>query len=146
MSAEIVREFIDANILVYAFDTSAGAKHATAAALLQRLWDAGGGHLSIQVLQEFYVTITTKVPKPMTGDEAADRIRDFEAWTVFRPALSDVLAAIELQQKAQLSFWDAMIVQAAAESGCTLLWTEDLNDGQNVRGVRVRNPFTTSKA
>ena len=136
------REFVDANILVYAFDAAAGPKQAVAQQLLQRLWDQGGGFLSVQVLQEFFVAVTRKVSHPLSAAEAADRIRDFVVWKVFSPTINDVLAAIRLQEQAQLSFWDAMVVTAAAELGCGVLWTEDLNDGQLVQGVRIRNPFT----
>jgi predicted nucleic acid-binding protein len=141
MSADSAREFVDANVLVYAFDTSAAAKKTAAEQLVARLWQTGSGCLSVQVLQEFFVTVTRKVAKPLSIDDAAERVREFAAWRVFTPTTGDVLAAIALQQKAKLNFWDAMIVQAAAESGCDLLWSEDLNDGQVVRGVRIRNPF-----
>ena len=141
MSAEL-GEFVDANVLVYAFDASAAAKQAAAERLLSRLWDTGTGCLSIQVLQEFFVTVTRKVAQPLSIDEAADRIREFATWKIFAPTEDDVLAAIALQKQAVLNFWDAMVVEAAAESGCDVLWTEDLNDGQLLRGVRIRNPFT----
>jgi predicted nucleic acid-binding protein len=68
-------------------------------------------------------------------------VREFAAWSVFAPAPEDVLAAIDLHTQAKIGFWDAMVVLAAAESGCDVLWTEDLNDGQALRGVRIRNPF-----
>ena len=141
MSGDVAREFVDANILVYAFDASAGTKQAAARQLLERFWASGCGCLSVQVLQEFFVTVTRKVPQPLPVDEAAGRVREFAAWKVFTPTAEDVLAAIALQQ-AHLNFWDAMVVQAASELGCDLLWTEDLNDGQLLRGVRIRNPFT----
>lgn len=141
MSAETSKEFVDANVLVYAFDASAGSKHTAARGLLERLWETGVGCVSVQVLQEFFVTVTRKVAKPLSVDEAADRIREFALWKVFAPTADDVLGAIEIQKHATIGFWDAMVVRAAAESGCDLLWTEDLNDGQLLRGVRVRNPF-----
>jgi predicted nucleic acid-binding protein len=142
MSADRVREFVDANVLVYAFDSSAGVKQEAAAELLTRLWDSGAGCLSVQVLQEFFVTVTRKVPHPLSIDEAVDRIREFATWKIFSPVAEDVLAAIVLHKQAKLSFWDAMVVQAAAQAGCDILWTEDLSDGQLVRGVRIRNPFS----
>lgn len=142
MNADPVREFIDANVLVYAFDSSAGAKQIAAAELIARLWESGAGCLSVQVLQEFFVTVTRKVPRPLSVDEAADRIREFATWKVFAPTAEDVLHAIVLHKQAKLSFWDSMVLQAAAQSGCDVLWTEDLSDGQLVRGVRVRNPFS----
>lgn len=141
MSAEAPREFVDTNILVYAFDRSAGDKQARAEALLSRLWTSQTGCLSVQVLQEFFVVVTGKVPRPLPVAIAAERVREFAAWLVFAPTAADVLAAIALQQEAKLSFWDAMIAHAASESGCETLWSEDLKDGQAVRGVHIRNPF-----
>lgn len=141
MSAEAAREFVDANVLVYAFDASAGRKKAAAEQLLAKLWQAGRGCLSVQVLQEFFVTVTGKVAEPISVDEVADRIREFSAWKVFAPGADDVLRAIALHKQAKVSFWDAMVVHAAAELGCDVLWTEDLNDGQMIRGVRIRDPF-----
>jgi predicted nucleic acid-binding protein len=141
MSAEPAREFVDANVLVYAYDASAGMKKAAAEGLLANLWETGTGCLSVQVLHEFFVTVTGKVTQPLPIEEAADRIRDFATWRVFAPTADDVLGAIALQKEARLSFWDAMVVRAAAETGCTVLWTEDLKDGQVLKGVRIRNPF-----
>lgn len=144
MSGSPGPEFVDTNILVYAFDASANTKQTAAKALIERLWDSGTGCLSVQVLQEFFVTVTRKVAKPLAVGEAADRIREFSAWKVFAPSADDVLAAIAIQQQSDLSFWDAMIVRAAAETQCGVLWTEDLNDGQSIRGVRIRSPFVAS--
>ena len=144
MSDNAGREFVDADVLVYAFDASAKAKQAVAKDLIERLWDSGTGCLSVQVLQEFFVTVTRKVARPLPVEEAADRIRELSAWKVFAPGADDVLAAIAIQQQSSLSFWDAMIVRAAAEAQCDVLWTEDLSDGQSIRGVHIRNPFTAS--
>lgn len=143
MSADPQREFVDANVLVYAFDSSAGPKQHEAQQLLGRLWESGTGCLSIQVLQEFFVTVTKKVAKPLPVEDAAARIREFMLWKVFAPTAEDVVTAIGLRTQAKIGFWDAMIVLAAAESGCDVLWTEDLDDGQLLRGVRIRNPFST---
>jgi predicted nucleic acid-binding protein len=141
MSGEGAREFVDANVLVYAYDASAGKKKVAAEQLLAQLWVAGTGCLSVQVLQEFFVTVTGKVAKPLSIEEAADRVREFGAWKVFAPGADDVLRTIALQKESKLSFWDAMMVHAAAELGCDVLWTEDLSDGQVLRGVRIRDPF-----
>jgi predicted nucleic acid-binding protein len=142
MSADPASEFVDANVLVYAFDSSAGPRHDAARRLLDRLWESGGGSVSVQVLQEFFVTVTRKVPKPLSVDEAADRVRELAAWKVFAPTADDVVGAIALHKQARIGFWDAMIVRAAAESECEVLWTEDLSDGQTLLGVLVRNPFS----
>jgi len=141
MSADPALEFVDANVLVYAFDSSAGRKRETARALLERLWATRTGCVSIQVLQEFVVAVTRKVAAPLTADEAATRVRELASWRVFTPGPDDVIAAIGVHTRARIGFWDAMIVVAAAESGCGVIWTEDLNDGQELEGVRVRNPF-----
>jgi predicted nucleic acid-binding protein len=141
MSAERSREFVDTNVLVYAYDASAGAKHAAATQLLARLWDSGTGCLSVQVLQEFFVAVTRKVAVPLTADEAALRIRELSAWKVFTPVAEDVVQAISLHGRAKVSFWDALVIHAAAELGCDVLWTEGLSDGQSIHGVRVRDPF-----
>lgn len=137
------REFVDANVLVYAFDPSAKSRHVAAAGLLEKLWASGAGCTSVQALQEFFVTITHKVPQPVSVDFAADRIREFTTWKVFAPTAADVLSAITLHKEKKISFWDAMIVHAATELGCDLLWTEDLNDRQSIGGVHIRNPFVS---
>ena len=141
MNADAQREFVDANVLVYAFDSSARQKQQAAQALIERLWDSNTGGVSVQVLQEFFVTVA----KPLPVDEATSRIREFAAWRVFAPTADDVLAAISLHTQAKIGFWDAMIVLAASESACDVLWTEDLTDGQMLRGVRIQNPFSGRK-
>lgn len=141
MNAEPHREFVDANVLVYAFDASAGRKQETAHALLDRLWESKTGCVSLQVLQEFFVTVTKKVAQPLPVEDATARIRELAAWHVFAPTTADVITAIGLHTQAKIGFWDALIVLAASESGCDVLWTEDLSDGQRLRGVRIRNPF-----
>lgn len=145
MTDDAAREFVDANVLVYAFDSSAEGKQQAAQRLLERLWQSNTGCLSVQVLQEFFVTVTKKVATPMPVEDASARIREFAAWRVFAPVTEDVLAAIRLHAEAEIAFWDAMIVIAAAESGCDVLWTEDLSDGQKLRGVHIRNPFVAER-
>jgi predicted nucleic acid-binding protein len=133
------REFVDTNILIYAFDRTAGKKRETAVALLARLWSDRIGCLSLQVLQEFYVTATKKLK--MAPAEAYAQIDRFGKWTVHRPEVEDVLVAIQLHHEKKVSFWDAMILRSAMSSGCDLVWSEDLSDGQRWDGVTVRNPF-----
>jgi predicted nucleic acid-binding protein len=142
MSADAQHEFVDANVLVYAFDSSAGRKQRIAQRLLERLWETSTGCVSVQVLQEFFVIVTRKVAKRLPVPDATARVREFATWKVFAPTASDVLAAIGLHARAKIGFWDAMIVLAAAESGCDVLWTEDLNNGQLLQGVRIQDPFT----
>jgi predicted nucleic acid-binding protein len=135
------RQFVDTNILVYAYDVTAGDKHSRARALVEELWDTREGCLSVQVLQEFFVTTTRKIPKPLEAPGAARIVGDLAHWHVHAPAASDVLAATEIHQRAGTSFWDAMILRSAKELGCQTLQSEDLNPGQAYEGIQVRNPF-----
>jgi predicted nucleic acid-binding protein len=136
------RKFVDTNVLVYAHDLTAGDKHSRARALLEELWDTREGCLSVQVLQEFFVTTTRKIPKPLDPSAAAQIIGDLARWRVHAPAAPDVLAAIDIRRQAGTSFWDAMILRSAQELGCPVLYSEDLNAGQSYAGIRVTNPFT----
>lgn len=141
MSAAEPPQFLDSNILVYAFDHAAGHKSALARQRVVDLWQRGSGCLSIQVLQEFFVSVTAKISKPLSPPEARREIAYLSRWRVHRPRASDVLSAIDLREGLHISFWDAMILQSALSLGCRILWTEDLNDGQTYEGVTVRNPF-----
>ena len=134
-------QFVDTNVLIYAHDRSAGDKHTRACDLIRALWQSGQGCLSIQVLQEFYVNVTQKVAKPLTPDVAARIIADLSVWQVHRPGVEDVLDAIRLQDRYQLSFWDAMIIASAIQLGCQTIWSEDLNPGQVYDTLTVTSPF-----
>jgi predicted nucleic acid-binding protein len=135
-------EFVDTNILLYAYDAAAGERHEAAMALVDRLWRDRRGALSVQVLQEFYVNATRKIATTIDPEVAVDRLKSLTRWRVHSPLPDDVIAAATLSSRHQLSFWDAMIVCSAAELRCDTLWTEDLNDGQVIEGVRLASPFT----
>ena len=135
------RQFVDTNVLVYAHDVTAGDKRSQARALVEELWDSRDGCVSVQVLQEFFVTTTRKIPRPLGAPAAAQIIGDLAHWHVHAPAAGDVVAAIEIRQRTGASFWDAMILRSAKELGCQTLHSEDLNPGQAYDGVQVRNPF-----
>ncbi|MEX2458799.1 MAG: PIN domain-containing protein [Actinomycetota bacterium] len=134
-------EFVDSNVLVYSHDSAAGARGETARSLLARLWREQAGAVSVQVLQEFVVVATTKVPSPIDLDTASRIVTAYAAWPTHEPSTDDVVAAIELVRRYRISFWDSMIVRSAARLGCDVLWTEDLNPGQVYDGVRVEDPF-----
>lgn len=134
-------QFIDTNILVYAHDVSANVKHDQAKTLLQSLWKSRMGCLSIQVLQEFFVTMTRKVPKPLSTSAASQIISDLSVWRIHSPTTDDVIQAIDLQTRYHTSFWDAMILQSARQLKCKTLWSEDLSAGQTYYSVQVQNPF-----
>lgn len=141
MSASAALEFVDSNVLVYAHDRSAGQKQKTARALLDRLWQERCGALSIQVLQEFAVNVTAKIPRPLPAAEAGEVVTLLAQWHLHVPAPPDIVAALGLQHRHQISFWDAMILQSAVRLGCRRLWSEDLSSGQLYDGVELRNPF-----
>jgi predicted nucleic acid-binding protein len=135
------RTFVDTNILIYAYDVSAGSKHARAAELVTELWKSRMGLVSTQVLQEFYVTVTRKIARPLESSSARRIITDLSRWEVITIEPNTILAALDLQRDNLLSFWDAMIVTTAANGNAETLFTEDLNHGQVIGGVTVRNPF-----
>ena len=141
MSAEPPLQFVDTNILIYAYDRSAGDRHARARELVVELWRSRRGCLSVQVLQEFYVVGTRKLIAIAPGDLRM-MLADLALWHVHAPSAADVLAAADLHARYQLSFWDAMILQSAARLGCPIVWSEDLNTGQVYQDARVINPFT----
>lgn len=134
-------QFVDTNVLLYAYDASAGNRHEAAADLISDLGKRRRAAVSIQVLQEFYVNATRKIAEPLEPEGARARIRVFSLWPVHVPQVQDVIAAAEIAQTNSLSFWDAMVVRSAGVLGCRVLWSEDLNDGQSIGDVTVRNLF-----
>jgi predicted nucleic acid-binding protein len=133
--------FVDSNILVYAHDRDAGARHDAAAAALRRLWQNHSGALSTQVLQEFYVNVTRKVSSPLDRSSARAILAEYGTWTVHPLTVGDVLEASVLEEEEQLHFWDALIVVAAQRTGAEVLLSEDLQDGRRYGELTVRNPF-----
>ena len=131
--------FADTNVLVYSADVSEPSKRATAKQLLREALASKSLVLSTQVLQEFYVNVLRK--RLLLPAEAGEAVRLWAESTVVGTTPGLVLQAVELHQRYRLSFWDAMIVQAAVEAGCTLLYTEDLQHGQKIAGVEIVNPF-----
>ena len=105
--------FLDTNILVYAYDVSAGSKHDLAGNIVADLWNLRTGILSVQVLQEFFITVTKKIPKPLDIKITRDIIRDFLLWEVVENDGELVLAAIDIQTKYSYTFWDSLIIAAA---------------------------------
>jgi predicted nucleic acid-binding protein len=134
-------EFCDSNVIVYAHDRSAGTKH-PAQLLIARLLATDLGSLSVQVLQEVYVTLTRKLHPAFSAADARLVVDDLSKWpSVVEPTRRDVLDAINGSMRWGVSFWDALILVAANRAGASIVWTEDLNDGQRYDDVTVRNPF-----
>ncbi len=139
MTAELV--FIDTNVLLYAHDRTAGRKRDVASALLERLWGARGGALSTQVLQEFYVNATRKLPRPLPAPRARAIIDRYATWRVHRIEPSDIVAASELEKRHRQSFWDALVIVSAARIGATSLASEDMQHGRRIAGLVIVDPF-----
>ncbi|MEA2694935.1 MAG: hypothetical protein QOJ16_4322, partial [Acidobacteriota bacterium] len=133
--------FVDANILVYAEDRDAGSKHIIARDLVADLWRSGEGVLSVQVLQEFFVTVTRKMKRPLKPAEALAIVEQYLTWRLVENTGDLLLAGIRLASTLKVSFWDALIVQAARVERCDRLWTEDLNHGQRIGDLTILNPF-----
>jgi len=137
------RSFIDTNILVYAHDRSAGDKHEMARQLVEHHWEERSAVISTQVLQELYVNLRRQATRPLSRARAAAVIEDYLAWEVVVNDGKSILEALELERAYVLSFWDALIVQAAITSRAEVLYSEDLNAGQRFGAIVVRNPFRT---
>lgn len=138
--------FVDTNVLMYAHDTSAGEKHERAKAIVEELWRDRTGVVSTQVLQELAVNLRKKVRRPPDVKTARDIVTDYLAWQVIVNGGESILEAFELEVRYQISFWDALIVQAAQASGAEILYSEDLSDGQAYGSVRVVNPLRSRGA
>jgi predicted nucleic acid-binding protein len=135
------KTFIDTNIIIYAYDVTAGKKHETARIIISDLWDSGLGVISTQVLQEFFVNVVRKIPKPIDKQQAKEIVRDFLKWHVVVNTGDSIIDAIDICLRFGYSFWDSMIIEAAIKGGATVLISEDLQDGQVVSGVTIKNPF-----
>jgi predicted nucleic acid-binding protein len=126
------RAFVNTNVLVPSYDVDAGQKHDTARSLLIDLWRSRTGAVSTQVLQEFYVTVTRKLPESLARRTAARAVVDtYRAWPVHRPSVDDVITASELEERHQLSFWDALVI---------------VSDGQRIGELVIVNPFAPPEA
>lgn len=133
--------FVDTNILVYAHDRSTGDKHLRAQSLVNRLWDSDEGVVSTQVLQELSINLRRKASRPLPVEEVRALIRDYSAWEVVTNTPSSILQALDIEIRYKISFWDALIVQAAEASGASILYSEDLARGQQYGAVQVVNPL-----
>ncbi len=135
------RYFVDTNILMYAHDASAGAKHDRARAVVEELWRARSGVVSTQILQELCVSLRRKAGRPVDLKTAREIVSDYLSWDVHVNTGESILEALELEERYRISFWDALVIQAAEASGAAVLYSEDLSDGQMYGAVRVVNPL-----
>jgi predicted nucleic acid-binding protein len=134
------KTFLDTNVLVYAHDPRSGPKHEAAKALVTRLWHERSGLVSTQVLQDLYVHLRKVARKPLPLTEAKRVLTDYLAWEVGVDDGASLLEALEYESRYELSFWDALIVQAANTAGAECLCSEDFNHGQVYGMVAAVNP------
>jgi predicted nucleic acid-binding protein len=133
------RSFLDTNVLVYTDDNAAPTKQRIARESVATHRRAGTGVVSLQVLQEYFVTITRKLGvDPQIARRKVELLAEFD---VAAPDVGDILAAIDLHRLHGVSFWDALVLRSAKQAGCTVLLTEDMQDKREIDGVRIVNPF-----
>lgn len=133
--------FVDTNVLVYARDASEVEKGARARAWMRTLWQQRTGRLSMQVLSEFYVTVTQKLTPGLPRQTARSEIEDFLSWRPLPVDAATLKTAWSFQDRYSLSWWDALIVASAQLAECRYLLSEDMQEGQVYGDVRVVNPF-----
>ena len=133
------RSFFDTNVLVYADDKATPAKRRRAIELVAEHRRAGTGVLSLQVLQEYFVAVTRRLQ--VDAEIARRKVELLAEFDLVVPDLDDILAAIDLHRLHGFSFWDALVLRAAKESACAVLYSEDLQPGRFIDGVQIVNPF-----
>jgi predicted nucleic acid-binding protein len=135
----VPKGFIDTNVLVYQLDKSDLGKRNTCRGIVRDLVSRNDAVISTQVLQEFYVVCTTKLKlKPVF---AKGLIHGFENMEIITIGPDLIKEAIDASVQNDISFWDSLIIVSAEAAHCKYLYTEDLNDGQIIRNVRIQNPF-----
>jgi predicted nucleic acid-binding protein len=134
------RTFIDTNILIYAHDVDAGARHTIAREIVRELWSSRSGVLSMQVLQEFYVNVTRKIASPLSREIARGIVNSYTAWCV-DTGVEEISTAFRIEDEARIGFWDALILAAARKARAIRVLSEDLNAGQRIAGIGIENPF-----
>lgn len=133
------RSFIDTNVIVYAEASDAPDKQQAALALLKQLYESGTGVLSTQVLQEYCNIAIKKLKLPIAHIRA--QIDMYEQFQVVQVTPAIIRDALDLNQTRSVAFYDAIIIACAKTAGCNLLFSEDLNTGEVIAGVRLQNPF-----
>lgn len=133
------RCFVDSNVLIYSDDLRAGPKRDRARELIEEVMVAGTGVLSLQVLQEYFSASKKKLG--LSADSARQKIQLFSRLDVVILGVPDLLAAIDLHRLHQLSIWDALVIRAALNGGCRILYSEDLQHGRRINGLEIVNPF-----
>jgi len=135
------KAFFDTNVLVYAFDNKEPKKGAIARELIRDFGIDGKLVLSTQVLQEFYVTVTKTGKSMLTPEEAEAIVNDLADFPLVQVNKNIILRAMKRHQSRAFSFWDSLIVEAALQSECAQLLSEDMQDGMTIDSLVIHNPF-----
>lgn len=136
-----VKTFVDTNVLLYAHDPYAGEKHQKAKDTVEALWENNNGVVSTQVLQEFYVNVTRKIPQPLSKQRGLELIQGYLSWETVGIHGAMVVEAAQMEEQLKISFWDALIVVSAQRSGAELLLSEDFQSGRKFGSLTVQSPF-----
>lgn len=135
------KAFFDTNLLVYAFDQGSPKRQAVAKRLIGEYGSEGNLVLSTQVLQEFYVVTTQKLSTPMAKEEAAEVVKDLGEFPLVQVDKGIIGRAMDRHRAGEFSFWDCLIVEAALQSGCSRLLSEDMQSGRHIDTLEILNPF-----
>jgi predicted nucleic acid-binding protein len=138
-AARLPRAFFDSNILIYADDQGEPEKQRVARALIEEYFSTGNGFVSIQVLQEYFNTVTKKLKMDLSIGRLKVELMSKFAANITLP--EDVLSAIDIHRLHGLSFWDSMIVRSAKQTECRILFSEDMQHGRVIDGLQITNPF-----
>ena len=135
-------EFIDSNVFVYLFDETDDRKREAAERIVDSALQTHNASISFQVVQETLNVLTRKLPTPMTAEGAKDFLQQVlvPLWRV-SPSTALYERALDLQTRYHYGFYDSLIIAAALDAGCTRLYSEDLQDGQRIEGLTIKNPF-----
>jgi len=133
------RSFFDTNVLVYADDKAAPAKQRRALDLIAEHRRDATGVVSLQVLQEYFVTVTRKLH--VDSHIARRKVELLAEFDVAAPGVADILAAIDLHRLHRFSFWDALVLRSAKQAGCRVVFSEDMQETREIDGVHIVNPF-----
>ncbi|MGF1545707.1 MAG: PIN domain-containing protein [Thiotrichales bacterium] len=136
-----VRAFFDTNVLVYAFDKSEPEKQAVAKSLIRQFGGDGQLVVSTQVLQELYVTLSKMGKQTFSAEDAGEIVNDFAEFTLVQVDKTMIASAMKRHQGKAFSFWDSLIVEAALQANCQLLFSEDMQDGRQLGALLLQNPF-----
>jgi predicted nucleic acid-binding protein len=140
------KSFVDTDILIYAHDRSAGAKHLRAQMLLEQLWISGWGVISTEVIEELCIQLCHNASNPLPIEDICLLIRDYSTWEVVPHTPASIQAALDLVLRHNIPFVDALILEAAERSGASILYSEHMSNMIRYGAVQIVNPLIDTAA